>query len=190
MNARSKSAALIAAALAAILLPAAGCHKKVAPPPPPPPPPAAAPTPAPTATLTANPSTITPGQSVVLNWSTTDATSVTIDNNIGTVNANGTQNVTPTATTTYNLVARGDGGSSEASATVTVNQPPPPPPPPPPAMTESIFDQSVKPVFFSFDSYKISPDAQQILTDAVAFLQAHPDVKVLVAGYCDELGSD
>ena len=190
MNARSKSAALIAAALAAILLPAAGCHKKVAPPPPPPPPPAAAPTPAPTASLTASPSTITPGQSVVLNWSTTDATSVTIDNNIGTVNANGTQNVTPTATTTYNLVARGDGGSSEASATVTVSQPPPPPPPPPPAMTESIFDQSVKPVFFSFDSYKISPDAQQILTDSVAFLQAHPDVKVLVAGYCDERGSE
>ncbi|HUZ05414.1 MAG TPA: peptidoglycan-associated lipoprotein Pal [Acidobacteriaceae bacterium] len=189
MNARSKSAALVAAALAAILLPAAGCHKKVAPPPPPPPP---APAPvAPTATLTASPDTITAGQSSTLTWSSTDATSVTIDNGVGTVSAaSGSQSVTPSTTTTYHLVARGDGGSTGATATVTVNQPPPPPPPPPaPALTESMFEQSVKPVFYGFDSYKLSSDAQQILTDSAAFLQAHPDVKVLVAGYCDERGS-
>ncbi len=189
MNARSKSAALVAAALAAILLPAVGCQKKVAPPPPPPPP---APAPvAPTATLTASPDTITAGQSSVLTWSSSDASSISIDNGVGTVNASGTQSVTPSTTTTYHLVARGDGGSTGATATVTVNQPPPPPPPPPaPALTESMFEQSVKPVFYSFDSYKLSSDAQQILTDSAAFLQAHPDVKVLVAGYCDERGSE
>ncbi|MGC9291242.1 MAG: peptidoglycan-associated lipoprotein Pal [Acidobacteriaceae bacterium] len=188
MNARSKTKALFAAALVAVLLPVAGCHKKEVAPPPPPPPAAPAPTPAPTASLTATPDAITPGQSVVLNWSTTEATTVTLDGS--TVNANGTQTVNPSATTTYHLVARGDGGSTEASATVTVNQPPPPPAPAPPAMTESLFEQNVKPIFFDFDSYDVRADAQSAIAESVAFLQAHPDVKVLIAGYCDERGSE
>ena len=85
---------------------AAGCHKKAVPPPPPPPP--AASSPAPTATITVTPSTINPGGSAVLAWRTTDATDVSIDG-LGTVNPYGTQNVTPTQSTTYHLVARGPG---------------------------------------------------------------------------------
>ena len=187
MKTRSKPLALIAAALAAILLPAAGCHKKVAAPAPPPPPEQAATAPAPTANLTATPDTITPGQSVVLNWSTRHATDVSIEG-LGAVNANGTQTVAPATTTTYHLVARGEGGSTEATATVTVNQPAAPPEPA--TMSEALFDQNVKPVFFDYDSYEIRSDAQQAIAQTVAFLQAHPDVKVLVAGYCDERGSE
>ena len=51
--------------------------------------------PAPTATITADPAAINQGQSTILNWRTTNATSVTIDG-IGQVNPNGTQNATPT----------------------------------------------------------------------------------------------
>ena len=186
MKARSKSTALIAAALAAILLPAAGCHKKTAAAAPPPPPEAPATTPSPTANLTATPDTITPGQSVVLNWSTTYATDVSIEG-LGAVNANGTQNVTPAATTTYHLVARGEGGSTEATATVTVSQPTATAPA---TMSQALFDQNVKPVFFDYDSYDVRSDAQQSIAQTAAFLQAHPDVKVLIAGYCDERGSE
>ncbi|HUZ04898.1 MAG TPA: peptidoglycan-associated lipoprotein Pal [Acidobacteriaceae bacterium] len=186
MKARSKSTALIAAALAAILLPAAGCHKKTAAEAPPPPPEQTASTPTPTANLTATPDNVAPGQSVVLNWSTTYATDVSIDG-IGAVNANGTQTVNPTATTTYHLVARGEGGSTEATATVTVNAPEAAASS---TMTEAMFDQNVKPVFYDYDSYDVNATGQQAIAQDAAFLQAHPDAKILVAGYCDERGSE
>lgn len=186
MKARSKSTVLFAAALAAILLPAAGCHKKTAAAAPPPPPEAPASAPAPTANLTATPDSITPGQSVVLNWTTTSATDVSIEG-LGAVNANGTQTVNPAATTTYHLVARGEGGSTEATATVTVNQPAAAAPA---TMSQALFDQNVKPVFFDYDSYDIRADAESTIAQTAAFLQMHPDVKVLVAGYCDERGSE
>lgn len=83
--------------------------------PPPPPPP-----PAPTATIGASPASITSGQSASLTWSTTDASSVTIDQGIGTVAASGTRTVTPAATTKYTLTATSSAGTATASATVTV----------------------------------------------------------------------
>ncbi|MEO6910841.1 MAG: flagellar motor protein MotB, partial [Edaphobacter sp.] len=65
---------------------------------------------APTATITADPLAIDLGQSVVLNWRTQNATSVTIDG-IGEVNANGTQTVSPSTSTNFHLTAKGDGGT-------------------------------------------------------------------------------
>src|SRR5882762_6479129 len=91
------------------------CKKKQAPPPPPPP--------APTASLSANPNSIDKGMSTTLTWQTTLATDVSIDG-IGAVQPNGSQQVTPTESTTYHLVAKGAGGSQEATARVTVNVPP------------------------------------------------------------------
>jgi peptidoglycan-associated lipoprotein len=168
----------------ATLIFAAGCHKKVVPPPPPPPP---SPTsPAPTATITVTPSTINPGGSAVLAWRTTDATEVSIDG-LGTVNAYGTQNVTPTQSTTYHLVARGSGGSTDATANLTVTSAPPPPAGE--TMNEQIFEQNVKPAFFDYDSYEIRPDAQTVLAQDASFLAAHPTLKVVVGGYCDDRGS-
>jgi peptidoglycan-associated lipoprotein len=76
--------------------------------------------PAPTAQLTATPTTITAGDQVVLSWRTTDATSISIDG-IGDVPSSGVKTVTPTESTSYHLVARGDGGSADATARVTVN---------------------------------------------------------------------
>jgi peptidoglycan-associated lipoprotein len=163
---------------------AAGCHKKAVPPPPPPPP--AATSPAPTATITVTPSTINPGGSAVLAWRTTDATDVSIEG-LGNVNAYGTQNVTPTQSTTYHLVARGPGGSTDATANLTVNAPTAPPPAE--IMNEQIFEQNVKPAFFDYDSYEIRPDAQTVLAQDASFLAAHPTLKVVVGGYCDDRGS-
>jgi len=97
--------------LLAAIMTLGACNKKkpVAPPPPPPPPPAA-----PTASLSASPDTINPGQSSTLSWQTTNATDVTIDG-IGKVDATGQRTVTPSQSTTYHLVARGAGGSQEAT---------------------------------------------------------------------------
>jgi peptidoglycan-associated lipoprotein len=170
----------------ATLVFAAGCHKKAVPPPPPPPP--AATSAAPTASITVTPSSINAGGGAVLAWRTTDATEVSIDG-IGTVNAYGTQNVTPTQTTSYHLVARGPGGSTDATATLTIMAAPV-------AentgenMTEELFEQSMKPAFFDYDAYEIRPDAATVLAQDASFLAAHPTLKVVVGGYCDERGSD
>ena len=186
MQRYKKNSALAGAALAAFLV-ITGCHHKQAEVPPPPAPPPAETTPAPTANITATPSSITPGQTAVLNWTTTDATSVSIDG-IGDVPTSGTKNVSPSETTTYTLTANGDGGSTNATAMVTVSQPAPAPNTSGP-LTATEFEQNVKPVFFDYDSYSIRADAQQAITQDASYLQAHPDAKVLIAGYCDDRGS-
>ncbi len=75
---------------------------------------------APTVTLTVTPSSITAGQSATLAWTSANATSVTIDNGVGTVSASGSVSVKPTATTTYTATATGKGGTATAQAAVTV----------------------------------------------------------------------
>ena len=83
--------------------------------------------PAPTVdSFTANPSTITEGESTTLSWQTTNATSVTIKDGNGTTvysgsSVDGSTSVSPSSTTTYTLTATGNGGTATASVTVTVN---------------------------------------------------------------------
>ncbi|MBS2023118.1 MAG: hypothetical protein JST92_11945 [Deltaproteobacteria bacterium] len=72
--------------------------------------------------FTANPPSISAGNSSTLSWNVTNATALSIDNGVGTITGTtGTINVTPSATTTYTLSATGLGGNDSATATVTVN---------------------------------------------------------------------
>src|ERR1700761_4036256 len=98
----SRKLATILFSASIALLAATGCHKKAntLPPPSALPPETAAP--APTASITADPTSVDQGQSVVLNWRTTNATSVSIDG-IGNVNTNGTQTVSPSTSTNFHL---------------------------------------------------------------------------------------
>ena len=185
MKLYKKNSALAVAALAAFMI-TTGCHHKKAAAPPPPPPPAET-APAPTANITVTPDSITPGQSAILNWTTANATDVSIDG-IGAVESSGTKNVSPSETTSYHLVARGDGGSTDATATLTVAQAEAAPAPSQ-GLTEAEFEQNVKPIFFDYDSYSVRPDAQTIISQDVSFLQSHPNAKILIAGYCDDRGS-
>ncbi len=84
------------------------------------------PAPAPTATLTPNVTSIQPGQTATLTWSTQNATTVTLNGN--TVAASGSMTVNPTTTTTYTLVATGPAGTTpaQASSMITVSGPPVP----------------------------------------------------------------
>lgn len=82
--------------------------------------------PAPTASLTATPSTITAGQNITLTWASTNADQGSVDNGVGAVGLNGNTHLQPTATTTYTYTVTGPGGTATAYATVTVNPPPPP----------------------------------------------------------------
>ena len=160
------------------------CKKKVAPPPPPPPPPPAAPT----ASLSANPNTVEKGQAVTLSWQTTNATDVSIDG-IGSVQATGSQQVTPTDSTTYHLVAKGAGGTQEATARVTVTAPPPPPAAGPSPTEAELFSQNVKDIYFDYDKADVRADQQSSLQADIAFLKQNANIKFTIEGHCDERGS-
>jgi peptidoglycan-associated lipoprotein len=169
-----------------------GCHKKASGIDPnalgPAPTPTAA---APTATITADPLAIDLGQSVVLNWRSQNATSVSIDG-IGEVNLNGTQTVSPSSSTNFHLVAKGDGGTTDANVRVTVRVPVAPTAPAPVTAdmgSEAAFHQNVQDIFFDYDSYDLRPDATTSTAQAAAYLTSHPSIKVVIGGYCDDRGS-
>ena len=183
------------AALASVLslLALSGCHKHVSTPSAS----STAPTssvPAPTATLTADPVAIDLGQSVVLNWRTTNANSVSIDG-IGSVAVNGTQTVSPSNSTNFHLVATNEGGSTDANVRVTVRVPTVPTTPGDASDgggdmgSDAVFHAKVQDIFFGYDSFDLSPEAEANITSAAAFLSAHPAIKVLIGGYCDDRGS-
>jgi peptidoglycan-associated lipoprotein len=204
---RKITAALLAATLTLF---AAGCKKKQ-PLPPPPPPPASGGTSNTTETTTrataptvaqfsAEPTSIQRGQSSTLRWEVSgNATSVSLDQTIGTVQNTGNRRVFPSESTTYTLTATGPGGSTTASATVSVTSPPPPPPPPtgdsgvPKGTVDTRLASAVQDIYFDYDKSDVRGDAQGTLQQDAAALKAiladFPSATIIVEGHCDDRGS-
>ncbi len=179
------------------LLTVTGCHKKTASVSANALPPSTAGLTVPTATISADPVAIDLGQSVVLNWRTTNATGVSIDG-IGDVAVNGTQTVSPANSTNFHLIAKGEGGTTEANVRVTVRVPTVPggsaansgAAGQDGAMgSDAAFHSNVQDLFFDYDSFDLRADAQGSIASAAQYLETHPAIKVLVAGYCDDRGS-
>ena len=166
----------------------AGCGKKTAPLPAAETAPVAV-APAPTAQLTATPASISAGDQVQLSWRTTNATTVSIQG-IGDVPTTGVKSVTPSATTTYHLVATGEGGTTNATAEVMVNAPPAVVVPTSTMSAEEEFKASVQDAFFDYDTYDVRGDAQATLSRDASYLVSHPTLMVVIGGYCDERGSN
>ncbi len=177
--------------LSLALLVVTGCHKKTAAVPTNALPPATT-GPAPTATISADPQAIDQGQSVTLTWHTTNATKASIDG-IGDVAVNGTQTVSPANSTNFHLVATGDGGTTDASVRVTVRVAQVPGGNTGNANgdmgSDAAFHAAVQDIFFGYDSYDLQPEAETSISQAARYLQSHPAIRVLVAGYCDDRGS-
>jgi len=72
--------------------------------------------------FTVDRNTIPAGKSVTLSWEVSDATRVTLQPEIGSVDVSGTRSVTPTATATYTLVASNDTGSTKGELIVNVGK--------------------------------------------------------------------
>jgi peptidoglycan-associated lipoprotein len=174
------------------------------PPPPPPPPPVTGGNTAPTAptsrpsinSFTAEPSSISRGQSSTLSWSTSGATDMGIDQGIGAVQGQGTRQVYPNNSTTYTLTIRGPGGSDSRSVTVTVSTPEPPPPPGVtgrPIGGGELLAQQSQDAYFDYDKSDIRSDARDALTHDATLLkqifQQDPQFSVVIEGHCDERGS-
>lgn len=178
----------------------AGCTKKVPAPTAPPPPVGTTPTVPPRSPqigmFTVEPSRIDPGQSATLRWSTSDATDINISG-IGSVNAQGTRNVSPGQTTTYTLTAKGPGGDASRSVTLDVR------PPAPPARTEapSVRDTAgslwnagyAGDAYFDYDKSEIRADGRDALTknaDVIKnILGKFGAAGWVLEGHCDERGS-
>jgi peptidoglycan-associated lipoprotein len=163
-----------------------GCKKNVATTPP-----AAAPAPPaqPTVTLNATPSSVSPGQTVTLSWSSTNATDLDIEPGIGKVAPQGSTPANPTQSTTYTITATGPGGSATATAEVDVTTTPSTPAPSGPPNVSELFEQNVKDIFFDTDKAELRGDARDTLTKDAEFLRSYPEVRISIEGHCDERGS-
>jgi peptidoglycan-associated lipoprotein len=192
-----KSLLLLAAALVllAVIFSGTGCKHKVQTPPPEvkteAPPPAPPPAPAPTITISASPSAIERGQSTTLSWDSSNATGVTIDNGIGTVEPSGSRMIRPQMSTTYTARATGPGGNKVAEARVTVTVPSAVTPPPAPAISDSeFFSNNIKDAFFDYDQYSIREDAREALQADARSLRERPGIRITIEGHADERGSE
>lgn len=166
-----------AAAMAKALCPAKPVPAVVAPPPPPPPV-----APAPTVSLSANPSAVDAGKCTTLFWSSENASSASIDQGIGVVGASGSRQVCPTLTTPYTINATGAGGSKTASTTVAVNPPKPP--------ASKVIDRLTVHVNFDTDKAIIRKADTAELQKAIAFVKKYPGHDISVEGHTDNVGKD
>jgi peptidoglycan-associated lipoprotein len=197
MRRNSYSLVVAVTLLAGLSILATGCSRKVTAPPAAPAPKAEAPSPAPVTPpvpaiqLSASPSAIERGQSTIISWSSSNATGVTLDNGIGSVETSGNRRVSPTASTTYVARATGPGGNAVAETRVTVAMPPTVAPSPAPAITDiEFFNANVKDIFFEYDKYEIREDARLILQENARALIQRGNIKLTIEGHCDERGSE
>lgn len=145
----------------------------------------------PALTFTADPATITRGQSTTLRWEARDATSLTIEPGIGAVGVSGSRPVTPDASVTYTATAIGPGGRTTESVRVTVDVPVPVAAPPPdrtPSLDE-LFRQNVVDILFDFDKSDIRTDQTARLRANARWLRDNPTVRFTIEGHADERGT-
>lgn len=137
---------------------------------------------APTVSISANPATVEQGQCSMLAWSTTDASSVSIEG-IGGVDPSGSRQVCPGSTTQYTITAMGDGGTRTTSTTVTVNPPAVKPEP-------KVIDRLVLHVNFDFDKSVVRKADVAELQKAIAFVKKYPGYEISIEGHTDSRGTD
>ena len=178
---------LLLVAVSVLALFVAGCSKK----------PVAAKTPSytpppasvkPTATLSADRSSINKGESAKLTWSTTDATNVSIAPEVGAVTPQGSTTVTPTASTTYTLTASSAGGNADATVRISVAAPVVAEAPKSAGFDE-LWNKEVRDAYFDYASAELRADTRQALQRTADFLKNYPQARVTIEGHCDERGS-
>ncbi len=144
----------------------------------------------PTASLSADRTTMNAGESVKLTWSTTDAPNVSIAPEIGAVTAQGSTSVTPGSSTTYTITASGPGGNADATARITVNAAAPiADNSASNSSLDQLFLQEVSDAYFDYDSAEIRGDAKDALRKSADFFKRYPTMRVTIEGHCDERGS-
>jgi outer membrane protein OmpA-like peptidoglycan-associated protein len=161
----------------------------------------------PTITCSANPSTVTAGQSAAISCTTTNPDnrqltyawqsnpgSVTGNNENGTLDTNGLNG--PVTITTTVTDDRGLTANTTTNVTVQAPPPPPPPPAPEPGSTQQIREdlttkgKALLNVHFDVDKWTIRPDSAQLLQNAAQVLSEDPELYIYVDGYTDSTGTN
>ena len=133
------------------------------------------------------------GEQTTLSWSSTNGTSLSIDNEVGNVALSGQLIVTPNQSTTYTATVSGKGGEARASSRVTVTEPVVEAPivrSDIELLEESIKSGKVGTVYFGYDKAELSEESQAVLRKNAAVFQRYPSARFVIEGHCDERGSD
>lgn len=154
---------------------------------------APAPTPParPTVTLQASSTFIQRGESATLTWSSTNATSLTLNPTVGSVAPEGSSKVSPTDSTTYTITATGPGGTADQSIRLTVSAAAPPVTADntPTETPDAAFLRNMHDAYFDYNEATLRADAKDALSQSAVYLRTHADINIIVEGYCDERGT-
>ena len=135
--------------------------------------------PAPTASLSADPASVKQNRCATLAWSSTNASSVSIDPGVGPVAPSGSKEVCPKNTTNYTLTVAGAGGTKTAATTVTVI---------PLSKKTMVFDAVA---LFDFDKADLKPEGKEQINayreEAKAELSRAD--KIIITGHTDNVGA-
>ena len=55
--------------------------------------------------------------------------------------------------------------------------------------SDAVFHQNVPDIFFDYDSSALRPEGETSASKAASYLTAHPDIRIVIGGYCDDRGS-
>jgi OOP family OmpA-OmpF porin len=128
--------------------------------------------------LAANPASVEHGQCATLTWSSTNASTVSIDQGVGKVEPSGSSQVCPLSTTQYTIAVAGAGGSKEASTTIDVTAL---------AAAVMIFPEAA---LFESGKSELKPEGKQKIEEYREQAKdqlSHAD-HVLITGYTDNVG--
>lgn len=127
---------------------------------------------APVATLTAVPAAITKGGSSTLEWACQNATAADIQPDLGTVQLQGTQKVSPEGSADYTLTCSGAGGKATSNAKVSVTE------------------QLCIKLEVEFDTAKadIKKKYHAEIGKVAEFLKTYPDATGTIEGHTDNVG--
>ena len=132
----------------------------------------------PTVSLSANPASVEHGQCATLTWSSTNASTVSIDQGVGAVDPSGSKEVCPPNSTQYTITAAGKGGSGTASTTVSVTAL---------AAKVMIFPEAA---LFEFGKSELKPEGKEKIKEYRE--QAQEELTradhVMITGYTDNVG--
>jgi len=136
------------------------------------------PPPEPTASLSASPLSVEPGQCTTLTWSSTNASTVSIDHGVGNVDPQGSKQVCPGGSTQYTMTAA--AGSETATATVSV------------AALAARVMSFPEAALFEFGKAELKPEGKERIAE---YREEAQEVlrradQVVVVGYTDNVGED
>lgn len=143
--------------------------------------------------INVEPSIIRAGEPALLVWEARNADRVIINHNIGEVETSGRIKFFPDRTTTYEVKAKGSGGEVVKEARVevlggTLGH----------VQGEALrplgerFSKFIKPIFFEYNSAKLTEQAKLILTESTRWLTRldNESIRFLIEGHCDERGTE